>query len=367
DRGLVAARAGTNLEEDVLLIARIAGYEKLAQLGFGGFDFAPDAGHLFGAQRAHSGVGIVEHFPGGVQVTLQIVVAAKALCQRLEARIFHGQVAELLGVARNLRGCKQPPDLFEAVGHLLQALTQGLFHGCCRARHSPGSLRAVTRHTMCNPSRGARYGTLGSGTAFWRCHAGGKAFMLLSRTTSGGHSASGRKVAHMQRPQALAVLGTLALLAAGCASAPPKADANSHDPAALTIVAEVALARGDCKAASESYAEAAQHGAAPLARRASEVALGCEHVPAAWKSATRWRELAPADREADAMYAAVAIKLFRIADAKAGIADFAKTQGGSDGAGLTELAGLLLEQSDAPAVFEAMSSALDPAMLSPQI
>lgn len=163
------------------------------------------------------------------------------------------------------------------------------------------------------------------------------------------------------------MLGTLALLAAGCASAPPKADANSHDPAALTIVAEVALARGDCKAASESYAEAAQHGAAPLARRASEVALGCEHVPAAWKSATRWRELAPADREADAMYAAVAIKLFRIADAKAGIADFAKTQGGSDGAGLTELAGLLLEQSDAPAVFEAMSSALDPAMLSPQI
>ena len=173
----------------------------------------------------------------------------------------------------------------------------------------------------------------------------------------------------MQRPQALiaAVLSPLALLAAGCASTPPKAEANSHDPAALTIVAEVALARGDCKAASESYAEAAQHGAAPLARRASEVALGCEHVPAAWKSATRWRELAPTDREADAMYAAVAIKLFRIPDAKAGIADFAKTQGGADGAGLTELAGLLLEQSDAPAVFEAMSSALDPAMLSPQI
>lgn len=175
----------------------------------------------------------------------------------------------------------------------------------------------------------------------------------------------------MQRPRAPITTGlaSLALLAAGCASAPSTkvADADSHDPAALTIVAEMALAHGDCKAASESYAEAAQHGAAPLARRASEVALGCEHVPAAWKSATRWRALAPTDREADAMYAAVAIKLFRIADAKAGIVDFAKTQGGSDGAALTELAGLLLEQSDAPAVFAAMSSALDPAMLSPEI
>jgi len=163
-------------------------------------------------------------------------------------------------------------------------------------------------------------------------------------------------------------LAALALLAAGCASGPkPKADAASHDPAALTIVAEMALAHGDCKSASETYAEAAQHGAAPLARRASEVALGCEHVPAAWKAATRWRALAPSDREANAMYAAVAVKLFRIQDAKAGIVDYAKAPNGSDGASLAELAGLLLEQSDAPAVFEAMSGALDPGMLSPQV
>lgn len=174
----------------------------------------------------------------------------------------------------------------------------------------------------------------------------------------------------MPRHQALIASGlaALALLAAGCSSGPqPKVDTQSHDPATLTIVAEMALAHGDCKAASESYAEAAEHGAAPLARRASEVALGCEHVPAAWKAATRWRALAPTDREANAMYAAVAIKLYRISDARAGIVDFAKAQGSDDGASLTELAGLLLEQSDAPAVFEAMSTALDPAMLSPQI
>ncbi len=66
------------------------------------------------------------------------------------------------------------------------------------------------------------------------------------------------------------------------------------------------------------------------------------------------------------MYATVAIKLYRIADARSAIVDFAKAQNASDSAGLSELAGLLLEQSDAPAVLAAMSSALDPATLSPE-
>lgn len=156
-------------------------------------------------------------------------------------------------------------------------------------------------------------------------------------------------------------------LLCGCAASPaPKGDPGSHDPAALTVVAEIALTRGDCKTASESYAEAAQNSdAAPLARRASEVALACEHVPAAWKAAGRWRALAPKDREASAMYATVAIKLYRIADARSAIVDFAKAQNAQDSAGLSELAGLLLEQSDPPAVLAAMSSALDPASISP--
>jgi tetratricopeptide (TPR) repeat protein len=93
--------------------------------------------------------------------------------------------------------------------------------------------------------------------------------------------------------------------------------------------------------------------------------LACEHVPAAWKAASRWRALAPGDREASATYAAVAIKLYRIADARSAIVDFAKAQGSPDAAGLTELAGLLLEQSDAPAVLAAMSGALDASTISP--
>ena len=101
-----------------------------------------------------------------------------------------------------------------------------------------------------------------------------------------------------------------------------------------------------------------------MARRASEVALACENVPAARKSSDRWRTLAPSDREAAAMYATIAIKLYRIADARAGILAFEKADGpatpagtpasqDSRDAGLSELAGLLLEQADPPAVLAA--------------
>ena len=187
-------------------------------------------------------------------------------------------------------------------------------------------------------------------------------------------------------------------LAAGCASLrPPKERPPGGDPAALTVVAEIALERGDCKAAAESYARAAAVGAAPLARRASEVALACEHLPAAWQSVSRWRSLAPGDGQADAMYAAVALKLYRLADARVAIADFWRLQGreqgksgepeqtpepgksreprrlrgvgkaGQPAASLTELTALLLEHSDAPAVLAAMSGAFEPASVSPEI
>jgi len=187
-------------------------------------------------------------------------------------------------------------------------------------------------------------------------------------------------------------------LAAGCSSLrTPKVRPPGGDPAALTVVAEIALERGDCKAAAEGYAQAAAIGAAPLARRASEVALACEHLPAAWQSVSRWRSLAPGDGQADALYAAVALKLYRLADARAAIADFWRLQGreqgkpsepeqtpepgkareprklrelgkaGQPAANLTEFTALLLEQSDAPAVLAAMSGAFELASLSPEV
>jgi tetratricopeptide (TPR) repeat protein len=169
---------------------------------------------------------------------------------------------------------------------------------------------------------------------------------------------------------------SLALLA-GCATAPPaQPPPPTPDPAALTIVAEIALQHGDCKTASQTYAKAAELASAAVAQRASEVALACEDLPAAWSSVRRWRELSPQSRQADALYAAVALKLYRIADAREAVTAFlrapAAPSGSKPGAaadardrGVADLIALLLEEADAPQVFAAVNGAIDTANAKP--
>jgi tetratricopeptide (TPR) repeat protein len=208
------------------------------------------------------------------------------------------------------------------------------------------------------------------------------------------------------RPGLVAAVGALALVA-GCSSVrPAKTETPKGDPAALTVVAEIALERGDCKGASESYAKAAEVGPESLARRATVVSFACEHLPAAWESVNRWRTLAPTSREADAMYAVIALKLYHIPEARTAISDFvhapvtpptpltnpksARSGGageesdessagnktadfasslarkaGPGDAGLVALTALLLENSDAPTVLAAMSSTLEGAENAP--
>ncbi|TLZ36369.1 MAG: tetratricopeptide repeat protein, partial [Gammaproteobacteria bacterium] len=221
------------------------------------------------------------------------------------------------------------------------------------------------------------------------------------------------------------VLGAVAMagaaLLAGCAAvrparpSSPPAGSPMSDASAQTVMAEVALKRGDCRAASESYAKAAASSAdVPLVRRATQVAMACEHLPAAWAAATRWHALAPQDREGNALYAAVALKLYHTADARTAIREFWRSEerasvatapaskaggpepatgqdaaghdpatgnaspsvpGGASAAvrpaqraarGMGELMALLLEESDAPAVLMAMSGALEPSAHTPE-
>src|SRR6185437_9249429 len=170
-------------------------------------------------------------------------------------------------------------------------------------------------------------------------------------------------------------------LAAGCASVPRKPPPATPDAAALTIVAEIALQRGDCRTASETYARAALLASAPVAHRASEVALACEDLPAAWIAAQRWRDLAPRNRAAQAMYATVALKLYRIADARAAVKDFLNSppppptrrpargtspaKGNTEDGNIADLTTLLLEESEAPEVFAALNGVIGTAGASP--
>jgi tetratricopeptide (TPR) repeat protein len=132
-----------------------------------------------------------------------------------------------------------------------------------------------------------------------------------------------------------------------------------QDSNALTVVAEIALERGDCRTASETYAAAASKGDVAIAKRASEVASQCEHLGAAWDSVKRWRSLAPADHDAAALYATVALKLYRIPDARNAVGSVVEAAGAEPDEKIAGLTAQLLEEADATSVLAAVGGALD--------
>jgi Flp pilus assembly protein TadD len=159
-------------------------------------------------------------------------------------------------------------------------------------------------------------------------------------------------------------MGTVAAVAvivtAGCSAARTTQTAPEHgrDPNTLTLLAEVALEHGDCRLAAEDYAAAALQSGVAIARRASEVGLACENLPAAWQSAQRWRALAPADADAAATYAAIAVKLYKLPAARAGAQTVIQAAGANADARVGQLATALLEEAEAPAVLAVLSAAV---------
>ena len=139
-RRLIAPGTGAHLEEDVPVIARIPRQQEPAQLALRGFELALHAPHLLLPERAYAGVRIGPQVARRGQIAFQAVVAAKALRQRLQARVLHGQLAELLRAAGHLVGGQHSAHLLEAVGQFLQALADGVLHGCGLGR---GILRDV--------------------------------------------------------------------------------------------------------------------------------------------------------------------------------------------------------------------------------
>ena len=159
----------------------------------------------------------------------------------------------------------------------------------------------------------------------------------------------------------------LSLLITGCADAQGRKVATeaSRDPNASTVIAEIALERGDCRTAAETYAAAAQKGDLAVARRSSEVSLACEHLPAAWESVKRWRALAPTDSDAATIYATVALKLYRVPEAKSALTVVFDNFNQDGERKLAELSQLFLQEADASATFAAVNGALEKETASP--
>ena len=162
----------------------------------------------------------------------------------------------------------------------------------------------------------------------------------------------------------ISVVGTVAAVAvivtAGCSAArtTQTAPEQGRDPSTLTLLAELALERGDCRLAAEDYAAAALQSAVAVARRASEVGLACENLPAAWQSVQRWRALAPTDADAATTYAAIAVKLYKIPAAVAAAHAVIQAAGANANERIGQLATALLEEAEAPAVLAVMSAAV---------
>jgi len=152
-----------------------------------------------------------------------------------------------------------------------------------------------------------------------------------------------------------------AVVTAGCSAALTTQTAeHAKDPTTLTLLAELALERGDCRLSAEDYAAAAQQSAVAIARRASEVGLACENLPAAWQSVQRWRALAPKDADAATTYAAIAVKLNKIPGARAGAQTVVEAAGANADDRISQLATALLEEGEAPAVLAVVSGAVGP-------
>jgi Flp pilus assembly protein TadD len=164
----------------------------------------------------------------------------------------------------------------------------------------------------------------------------------------------------------ISVVGMVAaaavIVTGGCSAArtTQTAPEQGRDPSTLTLLAELALERGDCRVAAEDYAAAAAQSAVAVARRASEVGLACENLPAAWQSVQRWRALAPTDLDAATTYAAIAVKLYRIPAAVAAAQTVIQTPGANANERTGKLATTLLEEAEAPAVLAVMSAAAGP-------
>ena len=91
------------------------------------------------------------------------------------------------------------------------------------------------------------------------------------------------------------LLGAAVAEAQTVGAAPPAAAPRAESQSA----GERGLAAGDCRMASEGFAEDARGSRDPaVAYRAVEIAKACAHLPAAWRSAQRLLELDPENVEA---------------------------------------------------------------------
>ncbi|MEO7807430.1 MAG: tetratricopeptide repeat protein [Steroidobacteraceae bacterium] len=173
------------------------------------------------------------------------------------------------------------------------------------------------------------------------------------------HRLTPRRIA---RVSATVVIGAACLALFGaCATtstASEEKTGKEQSPATRVMVAEIALERGECREAAENYLTVANGSDDPkLARRATEVALACGQLQSSAAAVKRWRVLAPRDAEAALAAAIIALKLYRLDDARAALTQW-RDSGAQGAQDPSEFALLLERESDSTAALAVFSDVL---------
>jgi tetratricopeptide (TPR) repeat protein len=159
-------------------------------------------------------------------------------------------------------------------------------------------------------------------------------------------------------PARIALLAGMLLFSACVATSTGKQAVKEQSPATRVMVAEIALERGDCREAAENYLAVAQGSDdVKLARRATEVGLGCAQLATAATAVKRWRTLAPRDADAALAAAIIALKLYRLDDARDALVQW-RDSGAQGAQAPGDFAELLERESDATAALAVFSEVL---------
>ena len=115
--GLLAAGAGADLEDDVLLVVRVLGQEQHLDLGEQRFSTGCQPGQLLGGQRRHLGVAAFGQLLGLGDLGADLAVVAVGQHQRLDLGQRLGLLAVLVGVALHRLGGHRRGDGLVALLH----------------------------------------------------------------------------------------------------------------------------------------------------------------------------------------------------------------------------------------------------------
>src|SRR5690606_26099442 len=129
ERGLVAAGAGADLEEQIRVVVGILRHEMQRELPLLCGALRPERGRLLFAERTELPIVAPRELLGSGELFLELLVRGEIARDRLEPRVLARQLAEAVLVRDRLGLAQQVRELLVALGQRHQFAPYGFVHG----------------------------------------------------------------------------------------------------------------------------------------------------------------------------------------------------------------------------------------------